>query len=182
MGYERRTARSRYRVTFKSIARGLNIILTVVVLVLLAAKIPGIYDNFKTEGSVAPEFSVLTNSGLEFDTKDLHAKKVLVFWATWCPPCEMELSRINELVKDKRIPAEAILAISMQEDKALVDRTAAERGYQFPVGYDLDGQVSQMFKIQGTPTVIFLNGDKTIRWITTGLSPLLKLRLNIFLD
>lgn len=168
--------------TIKSFAKGLNIILTVVVLGLLATKVPGIVENFKTEGSVAPEFSLLTNSGLEFNTKDLHAKKVLVFWATWCPPCEMELSRVNELVKEKRIPAEAILAISMHEDKALVDRTVAERGYQFPVGYDLDGKVSQLFKVQATPTIVFLNGDKTIRWITTGLSPLLKLRLNIFLD
>ena len=163
-------------------AKGLNIILTVVVLILLAAKIPGIIDNFKTEGSAAPEFSVMTNSGLEFDTKDLHAKKVLVFWATWCPPCDMELSRINELVKEKRIPAEAILAISMQEEKALVDKTVAERGYQFPVAYDLEGKVSQLYKIQGTPTLVFLNGDKTIRWMSAGLSPLLKLRLNIFLD
>lgn len=168
--------------TFKSMTKALNIVLTVVVLVLLAAKIPGIIDNFKTEGSVAPEFAVMTNSGLEFDTKDLHAKKVLVFWATWCPPCEMELSRINELVKEKRIPAEAVLAISMQEDKALVDKTVAERGYQFPVAYDLDGKVSQLYKIQGTPTLVFLNGDKTIRWLSTGLSPLLKIRLNIFLD
>lgn len=168
--------------SLKSTAKSLNIILTVLILIFLATKIPGIYDNFKTEGSVAPEFSLLTNSGLEFDTKDLHAKKVLVFWATWCPPCEMELSRLNDLVKEKRIPAEAILAISIQEQKELVDRIAAERGYVFPIGYDLDGHVSQMFKIKGTPTVAFLNEDKTIRWMTTGLSPLLKLRLNIFLD
>lgn len=167
---------------FKAVAKGLNIVLTVVVLVLLAAKIPGMIENFKTEGSIAPDFSVMTNNGLAFDTKDLHAKKVLVFWATWCPPCEMELSRINELIKDKRIPAEAILAISMQEDKSLVDKIVAERGYQFPVAYDLDGKVSQLFKIQGTPTLVFLNGDKTIRWLSTGLSPLLKLRLNVFLD
>lgn len=168
--------------TFRVIAKSLNIILIVAVLVLLAVKIPGIYENFKTQGTVAPDFSILTNSGLEFDTKDLHAKKVLVFWATWCPPCEMELSRINELVKDKRIPAEAILAISMQEDKALVDRTVAERGYQFPIGYDLNGQVAQKFLVEGTPTVVFLDADKTIRWVTMGLSPLLTLRLNIFLE
>lgn len=167
---------------FKSIAKALNIILTVAVLILLAAKIPGMYENFKSEGTVSPDFSLLTNSELEFNTKDLHAKKVLVFWATWCPPCEMELSRINDLVKDKRIPAESILAISMHEDKALVDKTAADRGYQFPVAYDIDGKVSQLFQIEGTPTVVFLNSDKTIRWKSMGLSPLLKLRLNIFLD
>lgn len=167
---------------FKSIAKVLNIILTVTVLVLLAAKVPGMYENFKSEGSVSPDFSVLTNSGLSFDTKDLHAKKVLVFWATWCPPCEMELSRINELVKDKRIPAESILAISMHENKDIVDKTAGDRGYEFPIAYDVDGKVSQLFQIEGTPTLVFLNSDKTIRWKSIGLSPLLKLRLNIFLD
>lgn len=168
--------------TFRNIAKGLNVILTVVVLVLLAAKIPDIYRNFKSEGELAPDFSILTNSDLKFDTKDLHAKKVLVFWATWCPPCEMELSRINDLVKDQRIPAESVLAISMQESKELVDKTAAERGYQFPIAYDVDGHVSRLFDIQGTPTLVFLNGDKTIKWKSIGLSPLLKFRLRFFLD
>lgn len=168
--------------TFKSVARVLNIIFTVVILALLATKIPGIYANFKSEGGQAPEFSLLTNSGLTFDSKDLHAKKVLVFWATWCPPCELELSRINGLVIEKRISAEDVLAVSMGEEKALVDKVTAERGYQFPVGYDFSGEVAQKFGVQGTPTVVFLNADRTINWFSVGLSPLLKLRLNIFLD
>lgn len=152
------------------------------ILYLFATKVPSFYAHFKSEGSKVSDFSVLMNNGEEFNSQNLATKKVLVFWATWCPPCELELSRINDLVKEKRIPADSVLAISISEDKQTVDRVIAERGYLFQVGYDFDGVVAQKFAVAGTPTVVFLNGDKTINWITTGLSPLLKLRINIFLD
>lgn len=164
------------------ITKIINILILVAVLFLFATKAPSIWEHFKSEGTVVADFSVLTNTGTDFTSQTLSTKKVLVFWATWCPPCELELSRINDLVKEKRIPADSVLAISINEDKQTVDRVVAERGYQFQVGYDFNGEVAQKFAVAGTPTVVFLNADKTIRWITTGLSPLLKLRLNIFLD
>jgi len=159
-----------------------NILLVVGILYLLVTKVPSFYAHFKSEGSKVSDFSVLMSNGEEFNSQALTAKKILVFWATWCPPCELELSRINELVKEKKIPADSVLAISINEAKQTVDRVVAERDYQFQVGYDFDGQVAQKFAVAGTPTVVFLNSDKTIRWITTGLSPLLKLRINIFLE
>ncbi|MES2801908.1 MAG: TlpA disulfide reductase family protein [Bdellovibrionota bacterium] len=166
----------------KKISKIINILILVGVLFLFVTKAPSIFAQFKSEGTVISDFSVLLNSGDEFNSQQFSSKKVLIFWATWCPPCELELSRVNDLVKDKRIPADSVLAISINEDKQTVDRIAAERGYQFQVGYDFDGQVAKKFAVTGTPTVVFLNGDKTIRWMTTGLSPLLKLRLNTFLD
>lgn len=156
--------------------------LLVVVLFLFATKVPSIFAHFKSEGTVVSDFSVLMNNGQEFNTQKLAAKKVLVFWATWCPPCELELSRINDLVKENKISPESVLAISISENKESVDRVISERGYQFPVAYDFNGKVASQFAVAGTPTIVFLNSDKTIHWITTGLSPLLKLRLNIFLD
>ncbi len=166
----------------KKLSQAFNILITIGIIYILATKAPIFLAHFKSEGTEAPAFSVLMNSGSEFNSENLTAKKVLVFWATWCPPCELELSRINDLVKEKRIPADSILAISMNEEKALVDRTVQERGYQFPVAYDFNGSVGQKFNVIGTPTVVFVNADKSINWMTTGISPLLKIRLNIFLD
>lgn len=166
----------------KHFAKIINILITIGIVYLLFLKAPNIWSQFKSEGTKVSDFTVLTNSGTEFSTQDMTTKKVLVFWATWCPPCELELSRINELVKEKRISAESVLAISMNEEKQLVDRVVQERGYEFPIAYDLNGQIGQRLAVKGTPTVIFLNGDKTIHWATTGLSPLLKLRMNVFLD
>lgn len=166
----------------KNFSRVFNVLITIGLIYILALKAPGVWAQIKSEGTKVSDFTVLTNSGVEFSTEALTSKKVLVFWATWCPPCEIELSRINELLKDKRISADSVLAISLNEEKQLVDRIVQERGYQFPVAYDFNGQIGQRLAVMGTPTVIFLNSDKTIHWATTGLSPLLKLRMNVFLD
>lgn len=149
---------------------------------VIATKIPGLYAQFKSEGARISDFSLLLNSDENFNSQTLAKKKILVFWATWCPPCELELSRINDLVKEKRISADSVLAISINEEKQLVDQVVTERGYLFQVGYDFDGAVASKFVVAGTPTVVFLNADKTINWITTGLSPFLKLRISYFLD
>lgn len=123
----------------KIFAKAINVLLLVAVLYLFVTKVPGIFAHFKSKGMVVSDFSVLVNNGEEFNSQNLTAKKVLVFWATWCPPCELELSRINSLVQNKRIPADSVLAISINEDKQTVDRIVAERGYQFQVGYDFNG-------------------------------------------
>lgn len=167
---------------FKLFTKGLNILLTLVVLTLLAAKVPLIYSNFKTEGTLAADFSVQTNKGHDFHLKDITANKIIIFWATWCPPCELELSRINEMVKDKKINADSILAISINEEKEIVDRAVSERGYEFIVGYDFDGHISKKYSVEGTPTLVFIDKDKKINWLSTGLSPFLTLRTKIFLD
>lgn len=167
---------------FKLITKVLNIFLTGVVLVLLVAKVPLIYANFKTEGTQAEDFSVPTNKNRDFYLKDITENKVVIFWATWCPPCELELSRVNGLIKDKKIKAESVLAISINEEKKVVDRVVAERGYEFLVGYDFDGQISKKYSVQGTPTLVFIDKDKSIHWLSTGLSPFLSLRTRMFLE
>lgn len=156
--------------------------LTVGLLYLLVLKAPGLYAQFKSEGTMAKDFSVPLSTGEVFNLQDLKTKKVVVFWATWCPPCEIELSRINDMIKDQKISADSVLAISISEDKQTVDKVASERGYVFPIGYDINGEVAAGFNVAGTPTIIFLEADKTLNWITTGLSPLLTVRLNMFLD
>ncbi|AZZ36046.1 hypothetical protein CIK05_04320 [Bdellovibrio sp. qaytius] len=164
------------------ISKIINGLLAIGIIYLIVLKAPSIWSQFKSEGTVVSDFQVMTNSGSEFYTQTMTSKKVLVFWATWCPPCKFELSRINDLVREKSISADSVLAIAMDQDQQTVDRVVAERGYQFVIGYDPTGQVASHFKVSGTPTIVFLNSDKTIHWMTTGLSPLLKFRLNLFLD
>ena len=53
--------------------------------------------------------------------------------------------------------------------------------YQMNVGLDTSGEHSQKFSIQGTPTLIYLNKNQKIDYMTTDLSPLLSLRVKGFL-
>ena len=53
-------------------------------------------------GSEVPEFKVKMFDGQTIDIKELRGKVVLLnFWATWCPPCRMELSKVQKEIIDR---------------------------------------------------------------------------------
>jgi cytochrome c biogenesis protein CcmG/thiol:disulfide interchange protein DsbE len=144
-------------------------------------KIPVLYDHFQKEGSPAPRIQLPKLDGNIFDSDTVASGLVLVFWATWCPPCEIELNRINELVLKQEIAPEAVIAISLQEDPALVKKVVKERNYRFQVAATSDATLANLYKVAGTPTIVFIDQAKTIRWMTTGLSPTLEFRIKNFL-
>lgn len=48
-------------------------------------------------GDEVPEFVVEMFDGQKINIKDLKGKIVLInFWATWCPPCQEELKRVQK--------------------------------------------------------------------------------------
>jgi thiol-disulfide isomerase/thioredoxin len=50
------------------------------------------------EGETSPSFELTTLSGEQI-VLPLSRNHVLVFWATWCGPCGVELGRIQRLIK-----------------------------------------------------------------------------------
>lgn len=109
------------------------------------------------------------------------SRKVLIFWATWCGPCTVELSRVQKLIAKNEIPSKDILAISIQEAPGTVLQALKERKYTFPVALDLDGKIAHDFQVRGTPTTVYLENGKVAR-ISTGLSLLVEKNLKDFLN
>lgn len=105
------------------------------------------------------------------DTEVLHEgkKKVLVFWATWCGPCSVELARIQKMFESGGLSHDQFLAVSVMENPEVVSQAARERGYLFPVAADPSGQFTEAFKISGTPTTALMDGANIVN-ISTGLS------------
>jgi cytochrome c biogenesis protein CcmG/thiol:disulfide interchange protein DsbE len=149
---------------------------------LLFLKAPDILTHFKFQNQTAPAFSIQTTKG---ETVDLahHGKKIaIIFWATWCGPCEVELKRINELVKENKISPSDVLAVDLQEDEKLVKEIILRRGYLFNVAIDKSRILTSLYKVRATPTVVFIDDKRIVNWMSTGMSPTLSYRLTSFLQ
>lgn len=159
-----------------------NATLALILVYILIQRIPDIVGHLKAQGSNAPVFEVPIVSGANFNLATFPQKVVVVFWATWCGPCQVELTRINRLIEEKSISPSSVLAVSSFEERLLLEKVAKERDYLFPIGIDINGSVAKMYKVNGTPTIVFITSEKTINWISTGLSPLLEVRIKGFLN
>ena len=126
-------------------------------------------------------FRLESLSGPRIDSLNMHKPTVLVFWATWCGPCKVELSRIQRLVANGTIARDSVVGVDVGEDKTLVAQAVSERGYTFDVGLDSSRGLANQYKVNVTPTILFRNADGTIAWRTAGISPTLELRILNFL-
>lgn len=134
---------------------------------------------YETEGSTAKQ-ALVTDLNDQSITLPLPTKHLLVFWATWCAPCKVELSRINRMVLNGEVSPESVLAVSIAEDPKIVSSFAKEQQYQFRIAVDQTGRAAKLYKVSGTPTIIFINQDQKVEWMTTGLSLSLEIRILSF--
>ncbi len=146
----------------------------------LYLRLPTILNHFGHQDKVVPNFKMRTLDGGEFELYS-QKKVALIFWASWCGPCEIELKRINKMILDKKIRPENILAIAGLEDQKNLFETVQKNNYQFTVGLDFDESAAKFFKVQATPTIVFVDEKHSVQWMTSGLSPTLEYRLSSFL-
>lgn len=159
-----------------------NFTLFIIMIFILFKRLPELNAHLQIEGQQAPDFQVETLSGKILKSTELQQPIVLVFWATWCSPCGIELQRINQMILDKKISAASVWAISLQEEKSIVAQVAHDRNYQFQIGIDPNGKISDLFRVTSTPTVALIEKNKTIKWMTSGLSPTLEFRIIHFIN
>lgn len=159
----------------------LNGVFLILLVYLVVQKAPIVYQNFSFQGQSVDKLTYQSLSG-EMQSLPENQNFVLIFWATWCGPCKVELSRINNLIKNQPQLKERIFAIASYEEAQTVEQEYKKSGYQMQLGLDFKEQLTHKFKVSGTPTILFISHENKIDWITTGLSPSLELRIKNFLS
>lgn len=140
------------------------------------------------EGKPIPSFQTMLLDGkvasvqvdkekLKVQIKDRKSNKtlnpkvlVLDFWATWCPPCQVTSKWLSQLHQKYQKKGLLILAISMDEDgRASVAPFVKEEKTPYLVALDPKAEIANRFKVEGLPTLYFVNEKGIIVRVIEGM-------------
>ncbi|NTV95353.1 MAG: TlpA family protein disulfide reductase [Thiobacillus sp.] len=112
--------------------------------------------------TAASAFDLLDSNGKSHKLSQYKGKWVLVnYWATWCPPCLMELPDLAALYKNKKNNL-VVLGVAMDfQDPKEVLAFAKERAIPYPIilgdEQHIDSIIDQVGPVRGLPTTYLYN-------------------------
>jgi len=121
--------------------------------------------NLLEVGSTAPDFkAVELPSGRPATIENYRGKVVLLnIWATWCPPCKVEMPSMERLHKKLAGTDFELVAVSVdEEDSSVVNKFVQEYGLTFPVLHDQGGSIRQIYQTTGVPESFVIDRDGVI--------------------
>lgn len=155
-------------------------------MVLAAALGVGLFSSFGSSpssgqlqvGGAAPTFSLpaLTGGGkvgLPANGGGHGRPAVVLFFASWCAPCHVELPALARIYRRQqathsRLAKVALIGVDTADPEPNALDFVRSSGVSFPVAADTAYAVIDRYELVGDPDAVFVNGDGTIAGITQG--------------
>jgi thiol-disulfide isomerase/thioredoxin len=134
-------------------------------------RVPTSGTRFERQQEV-PNFALHDPTGRRFELGDVTGRNRVVlvtFWASWCAPCRLELSHLEQLYRDKRARGFEILAVNEDEDRDAMNRYLTQTSLSFPVLLDRRGRLAHHFGVKGFPTTILIDRNRRVLQSSSGL-------------
>ncbi|MEW6743521.1 MAG: TlpA disulfide reductase family protein [Planctomycetota bacterium] len=152
-------------------------------------------------GKAAPDITIATWLGPKGEKakgwKGLESLRgetvVLDFWQTWCPPCRAVMPSLSELQQKMAGQKFRIIGVCRDDGRPGFDWAKQERveaadiggekyvphvqkfmkdmGLAYWVGVAPDASNSEKYGVRGIPTLVVINPEGKVAWLTIGASP-----------
>ena len=122
-------------------------------------------------GQLSPDFTLKTVAGTTVTLSELKGHPVVInFWASWCPPCRVEMPLLVAAYQAHREAGLEVLAVNMtdQDGKKDMRKFVAEFAMPFQVALDEKGRIRKLYGLIAYPTTVFVGSDGIVRVVHSG--------------
>lgn len=129
---------------------------------------PNLLNNFKMQGTQLEEIEaklVSDGSTINFPPEN---NSVVLFWATWCAPCKLEMKRLQQSIDNKDIKASQVYAYNPFEAHDVIKKFINQTPYDFQF-IETKPALEKLVHVKATPTYLWLEKNHIYR-MTTGIS------------
>ena len=122
-------------------------------------------SNAAIKGKDAPDFQLTDVDGKTIRLADLRGKAVLLnFWATWCPPCKIEIPWFVDLQKQYGPQGLQIVGVAMDEGnpRDAIAKFTKEMGVNYTMVLGNDKVADAYGGVDALPTTFYIGRDGKI--------------------
>jgi peroxiredoxin len=120
----------------------------------------------------APNFDLVARDGGRVQLAELEGQVVMVnFWATWCGPCREEMPHLEALYQRYNSLGFTLLGVNVEEDSSGADEFLAETPVSFPILFDPESTVSELYDVIAMPSTVLIDRAGNMRFIHHGYKP-----------
>lgn len=125
-----------------------------------------------TPSQPAPTFTLPARSGPAIAVEQLKGRVVMLnFWASWCGPCRQEMPLLEQMHRRYGPLGFTLLGINVDADSHDAEQWLAKTPVSFPILFDTDSKVSQLYEVTAMPTTVFIDRHGTVRHLHHGYKP-----------
>ena len=134
----------------------------------------------------APDFTAYDAEGNPVKLSDQlgTVPVVLNFWASWCPPCRMEMPHFDKVASEYSSDMLRFIMVDMvgtsgsyTETREKAQTYLEEEGFTFPVWFDEDQDALMTYGISAFPTTFFIDAQGNVEGYYPGAMTVETLRL-----
>ncbi|TBL81413.1 TlpA family protein disulfide reductase [Paenibacillus thalictri] len=121
----------------------------------------------------APSFTLKSLDGTSYTVGGPREKPLIVnFWASWCDPCHQEAPDLKKIADQYKNDLD-FYAVNVTKGDTEKNAKDFVKQYDFkmPVLMDMDGKVSEQYRVLFIPTTYLIDRDGTIREVVHVLTP-----------